>query len=299
MALIPVKRGEIAIGTSIPWPLYDRERNRVRSQGSKIDTADELELLMEDGLFHGASDSAAVPGGPGATTRPDPVADGGNTHSLDEIHLQIGDTLQLQSLTAGEEDRHYVRLIGLLKGGSVIVTTPTANGMVLLIREGRAFLVRFFSGKSAYAFTTHVVKSVGVPYPHLHLTYPNTVKGQVVRRNARADVKIIAVVNTARDAAPQAVTLSNISIGGTQVVSKRPIAELGERITVKFRVFVREIERVLIVDAMVRSAARETDTAGALIRVLYGVEFVDLRPDDLLALTAFVYQSLIAESSTD
>jgi len=85
--------------------------------------------------------------------------------SLDQIKLSIGDSIQLQFQSDLEQSRCVVTLIGYLKGQSVIVTTPIINGTMMLVREGQDFVIRLFSGKSAYAFTTMAKRVTNTPYP--------------------------------------------------------------------------------------------------------------------------------------
>src|SRR5574340_43987 len=108
-----------------------------------------------------------------------------DTTALDDIKLQIGDTLQLQPQHEASAERYYVKLIGYLKNAGVIVSTPSADGKLLFVREGQNFVVRAFCGKSAFAFPTTVIKAASVPYAHLHLSYPRRVRGIVVRKGAR------------------------------------------------------------------------------------------------------------------
>lgn len=111
--------------------------------------------------------------------------------SLDQIKLGIGDTIQLQFQSDVEPSRCFVTLIGYLEGQSVIVTTPIINGSLMLVREGQDFVVRLFSGKTAYAFTSMAKRVTNTPYPHLHLAYPKEVRGLVVRGSSRGRINII------------------------------------------------------------------------------------------------------------
>ncbi|MDP1924970.1 MAG: flagellar brake protein, partial [Thiobacillus sp.] len=102
----------------------------------------------------------------------EPAPREGGVLTLDQIKLAIGDAIQLQFQSDVEPSRSFVTLIGYLEGQSVVVTTPIINGSMMLVREGQDFVVRLFSGKSAYAFTTSAKRVTNTPYPHLHLAYP-------------------------------------------------------------------------------------------------------------------------------
>ena len=226
---------------------------------------------------------------PGDVTREKYIA-------LEEARLQIGDLVQLQSQQGNRDVRYSVRLIGMCKGRSVLVSTPMEEGKYLLLREGQSFVLRAFSGKSAYAFPTHIIKSVNTPYPYLHLSYPKQVKSLVVRRGARAEVHLICAITHCDDTPLQAAgSLLNISIGGGLLAARQQLGETGQKLTVKFKVEVNEIDVLLELNAIIRSLVvepdGETDTP-----YNHGLQFVDVSPEDSIPLLAFVYHMLLEQS---
>lgn len=214
----------------------------------------------------------------------------------DDFKLAVGDPLQLQSHAGDGQLRYYVKLIGYLKGKGLIVTTPTQDGKVLLMREGQSFVVRMFSGRNVYAFSTSITKVANVPYPHLHLSYPAQISGQVVRHGSRANVTLIAAVQN-EDGASHAATLSNLSIGGCSLALKGPIGGKGARVTIKFRITINDTERYLSLDGIIRNLHDELSDDGARLRLMHGVQFVDLPAAEQLVLTAFVYQKLFEDNA--
>jgi c-di-GMP-binding flagellar brake protein YcgR len=215
--------------------------------------------------------------------------------ALEDIKLGIGDALHLQSQTEGGGTRYTVKLIGYLKGKGLIVTTPTQDGKFLLMREGQSFVVRLFSGKSAYAFPTTIFKVANVPYPHLHLSWPTRIRGLVVRSGARVQVKLIAAVNDARGHAHSGI-IDNLSTGGCSLAARGIIGQPDDRIHVTFRASVSDIEQYFQLDGVVRSVQQDVEIPGGTGN-LFGVQFVDTPPPDQLALTAYVYHALFEESA--
>lgn len=216
--------------------------------------------------------------------------------ALEEARLQINDLVQLQTCSGGKDARYSVRLIGLLKGGSILVTTPKEDGKYLLIREGQAFVLRAFSGKNAYAFATQLIRSTSSPYPYLHLAYPREVRSLVVRKGARADTNIVCAITRCDDRPIQtAGVLLNISIGGALLATKTPVAEKDQRLQIKFKVKVNGIEAYLEIEAIVRilniDRSGETGTP-----FQHGLQFADIPPEQSVPLLAFVYQELLAQS---
>ncbi|MCB1951901.1 MAG: flagellar brake protein [Zoogloeaceae bacterium] len=288
-----IKDNELQVGQPAPWSLYDQNNQLLLARGSTVESPRQLEQLMLRGLFRKLDirDSA--------TSRPDTRSDDVPTREeikcLDEIKLTIGDTLHLQTQTEGGRVRYAVKLIGFLRGKGLIVSTPMQDGKVLLMRDGQGFVVRVFSGKSVYAFSTSTFKVANVPYPHLHLTWPREVRGLAVRSGARAKVKLIAAVRDASNKSG-AASLSNLSTGGCSLSVKNSMGVISDRLGIKFRVTVNDVEQYIDLEGIIRSISHENDANGVDV-IQYGIQFVDIPAGDQLALTAYVYRALFEESA--
>ena len=216
--------------------------------------------------------------------------------TLEDVRLAIGDALHLQSQAGENGDiRYTVKLIGYLRGKGLIVTTPMQDGKFLLMREGQSFVVRLFLGKSAYAFPASIFKVANVPYPHLHLTWPNKVTGLTVRSGARVRVNLIAAITDARGR-PLAGAIDDLSIGGCSLSSREIIGRRDDRIHLTFRASIHDIEQYFQLDGVVRNVQPNAGYAGEPANQ-HGIQFVKMPQQDQLALTAYVYQKLIEESS--
>lgn len=288
-----IKDDELHIGQPAPWSLYDQSHQLLLARGTVVESPRQLEQLMMRGLFRKLDLRDSVTSQPEARTDDPPTRE--EIKALDEIKLSIGDTLHLQSQTEGTSVRYAVKLIGFLRGKGVIVSTPTQDGKVLLMRDGQSFVVRVFSGKSVYAFPTSIFRVTNVPYPHLHLTWPSQVKGLVVRRGARAKVSLIAAIRDARDKAG-AASLGNLSTGGCSLTAKASLGAIADRLGIKFKVTINEVEQYIDLEGIIRSISHETDASGVAI-IQYGIQFIDVPAGDQLALTAYVYHALFEESA--
>jgi c-di-GMP-binding flagellar brake protein YcgR len=295
---IPIRKSDIDIGKPLLWAVYNGDRQLLLQRGFVVETQSQLDGLAEKGLYrepHGGDVGTAArrnEDDTGTRAKSEPPVE--RSVSLDEIKLGIGDPFQIQTQSEQAESRYYVKLIGYLKGKSVLVTAPQQEGSLCYVKEGQAFVVRFFSGKNAYAFTSNVIRAANVPFPHLHLSYPSQVRGLVVRSGERVNAKIICTVSMPEDTKTVAVPglLTNISIGGALLSSKKRLGEKNDLLAVKFRIFIREIELYMTIDATVCSVSK--DDVG---EYLHGLRFAGLPNDMAIALTAFVYQKL-SESAT-
>lgn len=279
-------QGEVAVGKALAWPLFDGDHRLLFPKGAKILSEHQLKSLLGSGLYCRLED--VEPARPAAAQAREDI------RQLDEVRLGIGDALQIQSLAEGEQGRHYVKLIGYVKGRAVIVTTPTAAGQPMLVREGQGFVVRLFSGKSVYAFSTVAKRSTNVPFPHLFLDYPREVRGLVVRQGARARVQIIAAVQNQLGQS-NAATIVDLSVGGAMLTAKGALAERNAVVSIKFRVEINGVEQFLKIGGIVRNVRAETHDDGVVY--LHGVQFAALEPADQVALSGFVYQRLFEETS--
>lgn len=216
---------------------------------------------------------------------------------LEEANLKSGDTVQLQARGEGTDVRYPVRLIGQAKGRSVLVTTPMVEGKYLFMHEGQSFVLRAFSGRSAYAFSTQVIKSVTTPYPYLHLAYPKEVRSLLVRKGARVNVNVICAITTCDGVPIQAAgTIINLSTGGALMTTKQPPGQIGQKLMVKFKALVNGVEVLFDLNAIIRAVTMEPEWREGLSFSL-GLQFVDITPENSIPLLAYIYYELLAQSN--
>lgn len=216
--------------------------------------------------------------------------------SLNMLKLNIGESLQMQPLTDQARDRYYVKLIGHVEKRSVLVTTPVVDGAVLLMREGQAFVMRGFSGKDAYAFNVNILRVCNVPFPYLHLTYPQFVQSAPVRRDNRVRVSIIGSVTNLSDSELQKKlpgVIVDLSATGALLDTREDIGNIGDRLNITLRLTADELDAYLTLGAVIRGIRME-DSEGQPDTILHhGVEFQDISANDNLILQNFVYRKII------
>lgn len=218
--------------------------------------------------------------------------------TLDQIKLAIGDPVQLQFQSGNDQARCFVTLIGYLEGHGVIVTNPVIDGNLMLVREGQHFVARFFSGKSAYAFSTCARRVTSTPYPHLHLEYPKEVRGLVVRSAPRSRISIICHA-TSEDGRGHACIARDISIGGALIAASEKIGKVGSALTLKFRVGIGGAEHTLTLDCTIRSLNAARATAEDKPTLLHGLSFDVMSSQDTLVISALLYQNVISTEEAE
>lgn len=218
------------------------------------------------------------------------------TATLDEVKLMPGDALQLQPLVEGQQERLTVRIIGLMKPKSVLVTAPIIDGKLIFVREGQPFLVRTFSGLNVCAFKSKVLKAQHTPFPYLHLSYPDTVQIMRIRKAVRARVQIISAIYD-RQGGKQigAGRIVDISVGGARIHATGVPVGKDQNIFLAFKIKLDDLEEIIEIAAAVRAIGQEEDDDGRKVTAL-GVQFEELPPQQRLIIMNLVYQYLLKES---
>lgn len=296
-SLAPVLPTEIALGRPLPWSVYDAGGKLLLASGFVVESQNQLDGLIESGFFRDARWDRPSSAGP---RRPDAKQNDSKSSSeikqhvgaestvaMDELRWRVGETLYLQAHD-NPSIRYTVRLIGFVRNQSVLVTAPTLDGKFGFIQNGQAFVVRSFSGKKAYAFAAAALKSVHAPYPYLHLSYPQQVRGTVIRQGSRAQVKIIAAVIIGQPERNVATTLTDLSVGGASGTSRQAIGLKGAVGRIAFKVHAAEQDALMHLKVALRSVM-PTESGDAYN---HGFEFLEMTVNERLILTAFVHQTL-------
>jgi c-di-GMP-binding flagellar brake protein YcgR len=216
-----------------------------------------------------------------------------------ELQIQIGDALQLQFVSDDTKKRHFAKVIGYLKGHSVLITTPRIDGKAMITREDQLVIVRMMTGNQVYGFTTSILKTNLKPYPYLHLAYPKEMEQITVRKAQRVNTRLIASVEITNpddeDLIQSIPTLvSDISTGGAMLSARHPIGEAGDIVSIAAKIQVGNIEEYISIPAIVRNY-RESHEEGEMYNHHYGVEFQLLEQHDHFVLHGYVYEQLLQQ----
>jgi hypothetical protein len=302
MKLIPLRRIDLAIGKPLPWAIYDKNQNLLMRAGEVIEARQQFESLVKRGLFRLPKSAAASAQGvamPMPSSSSESVA-GNETYDFDDMKLPVGSRLQLQISTDQNTERHIAKYLGHIKGVSLLVATPVVDDKVLFIREGQTFIVRAFTGKTAFGFTASVVRACNAPTPYLHLSYPRQLHGVEIRSTKRFAVNLIATAQALKiaDAAKLPCLLINVSPSGALVAAAQPLGEIGDAILVAFRVKLGPIDGYIETKGIIRSITHvDTSDGEQQQNIHHGVQFNELQQQDILLLHSLAYQKLVDGST--
>jgi c-di-GMP-binding flagellar brake protein YcgR len=293
MARTVVKSSDLLVDRPVEWNIYDPDGNLLFAKGSVIDAEAKANLLKRGALRDIDAEMNKLSGThPGLqTTRPDqPVK--GIRLLLSDTAVRPGAALNLDRDLDGS--RVMARLIGYLKGRSIVITVPVDEQGQVFLKEGETVQAKIFSGKHILAFNASVLAVVLKPFPHIHLSYPPEVTGVVVRRSERTEVRLIAAVDIGNEQVPGIVT--DLSIGGLSLVSRSPLIRVGAELVVNFKLMLADCPFLVKLRGVVRAVrAQQSDVLEGA--TAYGVQFRELSAEDVLIIDLFVSQQLMTARS--
>jgi len=303
MKLIPLRRIDLALGKPLPWAIYDKNKNLLMRASEVIETHQQYESLLKKGLYR-LPKSAAAPAQGVALARPSAAGedkDGNDSnYDFDEMKLPVGSRLQLQTSTDQNPERYIAKYLGHIKGVSLLVTTPTVDEKVLFIREGQTFIVRAFTGKTAFGFTASVMRVCNAPTPYLHLSYPKQLHGVEIRSAKRLAVNLIATVQKSGAAESESVPalIINVTPSGALVAAAQSLGNINDTVLVAFRIKLGPIDGYIETKGIIRSITPVDDaTNDNKCSMHHGMQFNELQQNDILLLHSLAYQKLVDGSA--
>ncbi len=301
--LMPVRKAEIEVGKPLPFAIYDADRNLLLNRGVIVNSEHQLQVLLEKGLFRenrpqrpaytqtALEEGKATDSGGGAAKPQE------ESLSFEAIKLMPDDTLQLQPLMEGQTERFTVRVIGMMKPRSVLVTAPMVDGKLIFVRDGQTYLIRAFSGLNVCAFKAKVLKSQLQPFPYLHLSYPDSVQAMRIRKAMRAPAGIIVAVHESEDGKQiGAGKMVDISVGGAKLLSPMVLGKKEQALWLSFKVKLGDMEEYVKTPAIIRSLGEEDDDQGKPMKS-FGMQFGELTQAQRLIIMNLVYQHLLKEGT--
>lgn len=209
-----------------------------------------------------------------------------------DMHLKVGDRLQVECPAGSGMGRAFVRVIGYVDQLSILVTAPMAGKRRIDLVENDLVVVRVFSRENAFAFRASVLRACRLPFPYVHLSFPEIIQGSVIRKATRVRTALpvsISVEQPGADAIPG--TILNISASGLQLRTRATLGERDKPVRLQFELALHGVDTPLALDASIRNVREEVDEEG--FHYQYGVDFHELQPKDHMLVKAFVYQTMI------
>lgn len=190
------------------------------------------------------------------------------------LKILVGDILQLQKVGADVGERYTSTVIGFVPGKSLLVTTPVVNNKSVLIREGQQFAVRMLQGSYIQGFVSKVLHNALVPYPYIHLSFPQEVEYIEIRNAERVDTNIPALARNVKLPDERdnwkSLSIKDISSSGAKLESMSRIGEKDDELLLRFKLNICSQEKEMELKTRIMHIDDSSD-AGADEWKLYAI----------------------------
>jgi len=289
MNLLPLSAQELTPGKPLAWPLFDEGGHVLFTQGETLAAGYPLE-----GLFR-------CPDGDGLAI-PMPVEEFGAAGPFEDVSAgemfppngikpQMWEIVQIRLPERDGQPHYFTRLVGYIRNTSILVTIPRVRHQPIGMVEGERTEVRMLTGRNIYVFRSQVIKACLAPAAYMHLSFPDTVQRQSLRKAPSARVNLAVMVENGGTKAEGVI--ANLSASGARVDAATSLGEKGQILKLTFQVDLDGMKRALSLSAQImhiRTAeAKSKGTAGL---VEHGVEFHEIGEEDALWLRCLVYKRI-------
>lgn len=294
---IPIEA--IPIGKALPWQLYARDSSLIFAQGERLSSRQQLEAFREEGVFRDMDEYAP----------PKARAHGAELQELrssdifppDGIKPQIGERVQLRLTGRNSMSQTYYqsRLVGYIRGQTILLTTPMADGKRIDMIDGDTLECRMLNGSHIHIFDSEVVRTCVSPVHYLHLRYPTLVKMQKLRNAPRVRVNLAATV-TGPSGEQENGRIIDLSPDGAQIILPRHVGGNGQSLKISFPASADELKNTLTLTGLIHHVRplkpSQESGSGSVEQLEYGIAFTNASLEEKLWLKCMVYLH-IAEGS--
>jgi len=289
MNLLPLAAQEFTPGRPLPWPLFDENGHLLFTQGETLAAGYPLE-----GLFR-------CPDGDASAT-PVPVEEFGAVGPFEDVSFeeifppngikpQMWEIVQIRLPERDGQPHYFTRLVGYIRNVSILVTIPRVHHQPLGMVEGERTEVRMLTGRNIYVFDAQVIKACLAPAPYMHLSFPDKVQRQSLRKapSARANLPVTVENGGARAEG----VIANLSAAGARVDAVASLGAKGQNVMLAFQVDLDGMKRTMSLSAQIMHLrVPEPKAKAAAGQVEHGVEFQDVSEEDGLWLRCLVYKRI-------
>ncbi|MEO0444431.1 MAG: PilZ domain-containing protein, partial [Pseudomonadota bacterium] len=152
-------------------------------------------------------------------------------------------------------------------------------------KVGNQVVIRLFVNhlNCACAFRTNILHTSSVPYAHLFLAIPEKMEVGEIRSSVRASSSLVCFITSSSPHRNETIkaTINNLSIDGAKVFSEQFLGDPEEKVSLKAKIKVLDIEEVIEVEGVIRSMS------GGNEQFTYGIQFLNV--DSAMKLLIYAY----------
>jgi c-di-GMP-binding flagellar brake protein YcgR len=292
----------IQVGIPLEFPVYDIRGRLLMSAGTVVTSEEQLERLYERGLYLNKKTINQLRAGKtkgGADSKKDKDKEEEPPQKLVDLPLnsiKLGESIQISPLTDDTNSTKYiVKFLGGLEKHSIICTAPTQDDKLIFIKEHAGFLVRLFSGKEVYNFTTTTSAVLSKPFPHIHLKFPRGVYSRNLRKNQRVQTSIICSLINHGSGEFKDIKSSgrivDISMGGAMIEANKIAGDVNDEIECTFKLKLNDTEVLFSIPSILRNISEHPEDENNQ-KYSQGVQFKDIPFQEKTMLQNYIFQLL-------
>lgn len=286
MNLLPLSAPDVVAGEPLPWPLFDEDGHILFNQGETLPAGYPLTGLFRSPDADAMAVSAPVEEFSVAGAFEDVSA--GEMFPPNGIKPQMWEVVQIHLPERDHQPHYFTRLVGYIRDMSILVTTPRIRRQPVSMVEGERVEVRMLTGRNIYVFQSQIIKACLAPSPYMHLSFPEHVQRQSLRKAPWAKASLPGTAECAGKRVD--VNVVNLSVSGARVDAAVPLGGEGESVTLSFHAEADGYCHDFVLEARIRHARRATASTASPTE--HGVEFIQVPEQEALYLRCLVYQRI-------
>lgn len=208
--------------------------------------------------------------------------------SFSELNIGIGQSLEALPKSAGTKEFTQVLVIGAIPGEAIIITAMP-SGVFPKMSEGETVIFRIALADGIALFSAQVLFISDVPTFMVYLDYPEKVQFRRIRHATRVSVVLPVLASNKDEKSISGIAgrIKDISTTGAGLEMYEHLGLEGNRIVIKGKFNVGDIQRILSIDAIIRMTKKLDEKT-----IFYGIEFLESDENDLLVLFGFIFNAM-------
>jgi len=288
----PHEQDTIIVGRPLRFSVFGAEGQLLLAEGSVVSSDRARQFLLHKGVYYDSSNIDE----PASKHAPTPSEDAAlpplQALQRDYGAAGAGRRFALSVATDEGEESYSTWVVGAHKQNIILTAPRRADGSLVPVAVGQAWVCRAFQMTSAFRFRSNVLKVLFDPFPHVHIEAPQHVERRIVRGRPRAAVYIDVNVESPT---PAQGVIVDLSISGGRLATEHEVRlERGATAQIGMHLELIDSQFELHLKASVVADFGACDSRHPQVR-FYGLRFEPLSELESLVLHSYVSGQLALE----
>lgn len=221
-------------------------------------------------------------------------------NGLRDLRRCVGKRVQLELPKALGAKKIMATLVGVHENCCLIVSAQQGLLGRMDLVDTDQITVRGFAGQSIYSFKASLIRTRGVPFSHLYLSFPSRIRRFVVRQTARVEVYLPAMVQNACSSNVDSLPaiMLNLSGAGALLRFEQEVEPsfVEMKIDLAFRLHGFDV-CMNVTASLVKATLEWCEVKGQVVTDC-AVRFTEVSAEQRASIMSFVYQRMIDEPSS-